>query len=125
MKGLAEGPPYNDFCCVHSHSSQRHPLLRTVIGPEGMKVGDPRPMHKHFHTILGFMDAHDPLLSWEPHGRNRLLRELALNTFILSHCLGAINLMALFAFLFRSGTLLVDFFTYVYHKLNGAICVFV
>ena len=42
-------------------------------------VGDPRPTHKHFHTILGLMEAQDPLWSCEHHGRNHLpwlLREL-------------------------------------------------
>ena len=49
-----------------------------------MMVGDPCPMHKYFHTILGLMDAHDPLLSCQHHGRNRLpwlLHELTLNPY--------------------------------------------
>ena len=50
---------------------QRHPL-RTVIGPEGMMVGDPCPMHKHLHTILGLMDAQDPLFICVHHGRSHL-----------------------------------------------------
>ena len=33
-------------------------------------VGDPCPMDKHFHTMLGLMDAQDPLLSCVHHGRN-------------------------------------------------------
>ena len=27
-------------------------------------VGDPRPMHKHFHTILGLTDAHLKKMFW-------------------------------------------------------------
>ena len=52
-------------------------------------VADPCPMHNHFHTILGLMDARDPLLSCVHHGRNHLpwlLHELTLNPSILSHC---------------------------------------
>ena len=30
-------------------------------------VGNPCPMQQHFHTILGLMDAQDPLLSCEHH----------------------------------------------------------
>ena len=37
-----------------------------------MMVGDPCPMHKYFHTILGLMDAQDPLLSCVHHGMNHL-----------------------------------------------------
>ena len=51
-------------------------------------------MHEHFHTILGLMDAHDPLLSCEHHGRNHLpwlLHELTLKRSILSHCLGEVG----------------------------------
>ena len=57
-------------------------------------VGDPCPMHTHFHTILGLMDAQDPLLSCVLHGRNHLpwlLHELTLNPSILSHCFGEVG----------------------------------
>ena len=36
-------------------------------------AGDPCPMHKHFHTILGVMDAQEPLLSCEHHTRTSVL----------------------------------------------------
>ena len=48
-----------------------------------MMVGDPCPMHKHFHTILGLMDAQDPLLSYVHHGRNRLPRLLTVIIIII------------------------------------------
>ena len=57
-------------------------------------VGDPCPMHKHFHTTLGLIDAQDPLLSCEPHGRNHLpwlLRKLTLNPSIFPHCFGEVG----------------------------------
>ena len=38
--------------------------------------GDPCPMHKHFHTILALMGAHDPLLSCVHHA-NATFLELA------------------------------------------------
>ena len=48
-------------------------------------VDDPCPTHKHVHTVLGLMDAQDPLLSCKHHGRNHLpwlLHELTLNPSI-------------------------------------------
>jgi len=54
-------------------------------------VGDPCPMHEHFHTIV---DAQDPLLSCVHHGRYHLpwlLHELSLNPSILSHCFGEVG----------------------------------
>ena len=48
----------------------------------------------HFHTILGLMDAQDPLLSCEHHGSDHLpwlLHERALNPSILSRCFGEVG----------------------------------
>ena len=57
-------------------------------------VGGPCPMHKHFHTVIGLMDAQDPLLCCVHHGRNhvsQLLRKLTLNPSILSRCFGEVG----------------------------------
>ena len=43
-----------------------------MVGDPSMMVGDPSPMHKYFYTVLGLMDAQDPLLSYEHHGRHHL-----------------------------------------------------
>ena len=51
-------------------------------------VGDPCPTYERFHTIIGLMDAHDPLLSCVHHGRNHLpwlLHELTLNSGVISY----------------------------------------
>ena len=60
------------------------------MGSEGIMVGDPCPMH----TVMGPMDAQDPLLSCEHHGRNHLawlLHELTLNPSMVSHCFGEVG----------------------------------
>ena len=65
---------------AHIYPSATHYGL--LLGQRAMRVGDPCPMHKRFHTILGLMDAWDPLLSCVHHGRNHLpwlLHELTLN----------------------------------------------
>ena len=41
-----------------------------------MLVGDPCPMHKHFHTILGLMDAQDPLLSCVYHATTIIISQV-------------------------------------------------
>ena len=47
-------------------------------------MDDPCPMHMRFHTILGLMDAQDPLLPCVHNGRNHLpwlLHKLTLNPY--------------------------------------------
>ena len=59
-----------------------------------MMVGDPCPMHKHFHTIIGLMDAQDMLLCRVHNGRNHvpwLVHQLTLNPIFLSHCFGEVG----------------------------------
>ena len=60
-----------------------------------MIMGDPCPMHKHFHTIMGLMDAQDPLLFCVHHGRTSTIpwlpHELTLDPSISSHCYGEVG----------------------------------